>query len=77
MPKLTFSIGTSYKAPIGKARILGEHVDEKMFAALAKSLRFSLKKPDNTLLGYYYANENGDVLKTYPSYHKADEIVSL
>lgn len=77
MPKLIFSVGTSYKSPAGTARIIGEKVDPKMFDHLAKSLQLTVKKPDTTLLGYYYANEDGDVLKSYPSLHKVDELVEL
>ncbi len=61
----------------GKATIIAADITPAKFDALAQSKGFNIKRPDSTILGYYYFDgRGGSTLVTKPSFHKVGAKVS-
>ena len=77
--KLRFSVALLDKKAVdnGKAEIVAENIDIDEFSKLANKMKFTAKRKDDTLVGYYYVNHEGDALTTYSGHHKKGSFVEI
>jgi len=47
-----------------KLEIIGKRFNQEQFDSLCKALNYNIKKKDNTLLGYYFINNDGNAIVT-------------
>lgn len=60
----------------GEAKIIKSNISSSEFNRIAKKSKFGIKKSDTSLLGYYFVNNKGDAMVSYPAYHKVNSLVT-
>ena len=60
----------------GKAMVIESDITLEQFNVLANSMGFYIRRGDGSLVGYYYADGEGDCLVSFPSYHSKGIIVT-
>lgn len=60
-----------------KAKVIASNISIPEFNELARDRGYTIKRKDKTLTEYYYVDSEGNVLVTYPSFHKLGSEVSF
>ena len=74
---LKFSVAVADgSVPLGSAKIVLHNVDKKEFDDYAELNHYKYKRKEgDNLVGYYYVNDDGDVLITFSGLRKVGEVV--